>query len=433
VNASGIPVITASGPVTFCQGGSVTLTTSAAASYLWSPGGATTQSISVNTGGSYTVSVTGTCPGTSLPVVVTVNPATAVTLTTGNPVCSTDPVFALTGGVPAGGVYSGTGVSGGNFNPAVAGVGTFIITYTYTNSSGCTGTATSSMIVNNCGGCTSPPAKPGVIAGLVNGLCNQQGITYTIASVATATSYNWTVPSNCTIVSNTGTSITVNFLPGFVSGYLSVSANNACGTSLIRRLYVVSKIVIANNILGPILVCSNQQTAAYSIPPVPGATSYLWSISNGAAIVSSGNTAIADFSHSYGNHIVIKVRVANACGISNYKQLNITVNHDCEGEHEDDNDSRVMFSRSPAAFMIAAYPNPTAGRLTVDITTAEDAPCAINMYDMFGREVIQQRYPIAAGRNSIVLNTDEVVSGIYFLHVEVSGLPVKIIRIAINR
>ncbi len=91
--ASVAPAITAGGATTFCQGGSVTLTASTGSSYLWS-NGATTQSITVNTGGSYTVQVTnaaGCQSVASAPTVVTVNPVPPVpaitqtgnTLTTG--------------------------------------------------------------------------------------------------------------------------------------------------------------------------------------------------------------------------------------------------------------------------------------------------------------------------------------------------------------
>jgi hypothetical protein len=63
------PTITASGPTTFCNGGSVTLTASAGTSYLWS-NGATTQSITVTNAGSYTVTVDAVA---SAATVVTVN------------------------------------------------------------------------------------------------------------------------------------------------------------------------------------------------------------------------------------------------------------------------------------------------------------------------------------------------------------------------
>jgi hypothetical protein len=81
--------ITASGPTTFCPGGSVTLSVPAGAySYLWS-NGATTNSIAVNTAGSYTVTVKGTtanhCPVTSAPKVVTVSPPATATITASGP------------------------------------------------------------------------------------------------------------------------------------------------------------------------------------------------------------------------------------------------------------------------------------------------------------------------------------------------------------
>ena len=78
---AGKPTVTASGPLTFCSGGSVTLTSSAATGNLWS-NGATTQSISVTSTGSYSVKiVTGGCTSVaSSAVLVTVNstPATPV-------------------------------------------------------------------------------------------------------------------------------------------------------------------------------------------------------------------------------------------------------------------------------------------------------------------------------------------------------------------
>src|SRR5206468_2581905 len=55
----------------------------------------------------------------------------------------------LTGGSPAGGTYSGTGVSGNTFNPATAGTGTFKITYTYTDSKGCSNSAATNITVDS--------------------------------------------------------------------------------------------------------------------------------------------------------------------------------------------------------------------------------------------------------------------------------------------
>ncbi len=71
--------VTPSGNINICNGQNVTLTSQAADSYLWSPGGQTTQSISVNAAGNYTVQITDdTCSAGSLPVVITVTSAIPV-------------------------------------------------------------------------------------------------------------------------------------------------------------------------------------------------------------------------------------------------------------------------------------------------------------------------------------------------------------------
>lgn len=65
------PVITASGPTTFCEFDAVILTASEASNYAWT-GGSQEQSITVQTSGTYTVTVNGACDQfTSDPVILT--------------------------------------------------------------------------------------------------------------------------------------------------------------------------------------------------------------------------------------------------------------------------------------------------------------------------------------------------------------------------
>lgn len=81
VNALPTASITSTGN-SICQGQTATLTSSAGSSYLWS-NGATTQSIQVNTAGSYLVTVTAStgCKATSTPVNITVTAAPPTTVT----------------------------------------------------------------------------------------------------------------------------------------------------------------------------------------------------------------------------------------------------------------------------------------------------------------------------------------------------------------
>ena len=97
--------------------------------------------------GTYNVTVTD-ANGCSEDLTVTLNGPTLpeVTLAPFADVLITDSPFALTGGSPSGGVYSGTGVSNNSFNPAI-GSGNYSIVYTYEDGNGCSNSATQTIRV----------------------------------------------------------------------------------------------------------------------------------------------------------------------------------------------------------------------------------------------------------------------------------------------
>ncbi|MEP7163057.1 MAG: GEVED domain-containing protein [Ferruginibacter sp.] len=289
-------ISTGGGATAFCAGGSVTLTSSAATSYLWSTG-ATTQAIIVNASGNYSVTVknANNCSATSTVTVVTVNPLPTVTLAAFTTVCSTDAAFTLTGGSPAGGTYSGTGVSAGQFNPATAGVGAFTITYSYTNANNCTATATQSITVNNCGGCT-----PTISADKPTTFCEGSNVTLTSSA---ASSYSWSTGA-------TTQSITVNSSGTYT--VTTINANNCTATS--------SPVVVTVNPLpatptisagGATIFCAGGAVTLTS----SAATSYLWN--NGETTQAISVTTSGSYS--------VTVKNANNCSAASVATT-VTVN-----------------------------------------------------------------------------------------------------------
>ena len=144
------PTITPSGATTFCDGDEVQLTSSYSSGNTWSTG-ETDQTITVAASGNITVSYSnGSCSTESAATIVTVNPLPAVSMSPLSQVCVYNPAFALTGGSPAGGTYSGTGVTTNQFDPNTAGTGTHTITYSYTDGNGCSNDATTNIVVDAC-------------------------------------------------------------------------------------------------------------------------------------------------------------------------------------------------------------------------------------------------------------------------------------------
>lgn len=147
-------------PQSVCTGNPVNLGTLAVLgnTYLWTsqpPGFYSTQSnpmVFPNQTTTYTLTETNPLTQCSREnsVTITIKPQPVVSVIPMSQfVCKDSGPIVLSGGYPAGGTYTGMGVSQGMFNPANLNPGTYSISYQYTNADGCTAYAFRSMIVQN--------------------------------------------------------------------------------------------------------------------------------------------------------------------------------------------------------------------------------------------------------------------------------------------
>jgi subtilisin-like proprotein convertase family protein len=91
-----------------------------------------------------------TCTGTPITFTITVNPLPVVSAgTLPARICISDTLVPLNG-TPVGGSWSGIGTSGMNFVPTATAVGTWPITYTFSDLNGCTNRATIAATVLAC-------------------------------------------------------------------------------------------------------------------------------------------------------------------------------------------------------------------------------------------------------------------------------------------
>src|SRR5690554_4572017 len=144
------PTVDAGADQAVCEGAEVTLTAaSTGGTVTWDNGVTDGTPFTPTTTTTYTVSVDNNgCTATD-EVVVTVNPLPTVDAGADQTACTNHSAIALAG-TPAGGTFSGNGVSNNEFDPATAGVGTHTVTYTYADGNGCENTATLTVTVDGC-------------------------------------------------------------------------------------------------------------------------------------------------------------------------------------------------------------------------------------------------------------------------------------------
>ena len=275
--------VSANGSTSFCQGASLTLTSSAGASYAWNTG-ATTPSITTTAGGAYAVTVTAAngCSAQSQNMILTVNALPTVATTTGSAtVCSNG--TTLLGNTTGGGVWSSSNTALATVNPTsglVTGVaaGALNINYTVTSSSGCSAVSSKPMTV------ITPTAATIGTSGTTT-ICQGSNVTLTASS---SSSYLWSTGA-------TTQSITVA-----QSGPYSVTTvNNGCtAVSATTTVTVVNPPVASISANGLTALCSGGTVTLTAAP----ATTYLW---------STGATTQAITVSAAGNYSV--TATANGC------------------------------------------------------------------------------------------------------------------------
>ncbi|MDX6180810.1 T9SS sorting signal type C domain-containing protein [Flavobacterium sp. Fl-77] len=193
--------------------------------------------------------------------------------------------------------------------------------------SGVCPSATSATVVVTVN--TAVPAAPGAISGITPQCPALTGQVYSIAAVANATSYVWTVPTGWSITSGQGTtSVTVTTGNSSQSGNISVAAVNGCGTSTNQAYFYV-------NVSNPAPASAPVASAATSAQceavvanwsTVTNATGYYLDIATDNAFTNfvSGynNYNIAYSTGSFfagglpGGTLYYRVRAYNSCGVT---------------------------------------------------------------------------------------------------------------------
>ncbi len=335
-----------SGSSIVCQGNNLVTYTvpiiGNATSYSWTlPNGAsgisTTNSISVDysnsaTSGNITVIGINSCgegAGSTLPI--TVNPA---------------PMAA--------GVISGSSIVCQGQNAVVYTVSTIAnaTSYIWTLPNGASGTSTTNSIsvdysssstsgnisvkgINSCGEGTgsalpitvnTAPMAAGPISGSSIVCQGQNAVVYTVPAIANAASYMWTLPNGAIGTSMTN-SITVDFSASATSGNITVKGINSCGEGAGSILPIsVNRIPMAAGVIsGSSIVCQGQNAVSYTVPAIANATSYIWTLPNGA----SGTSAINSISVNFGSNAEsgeISVSGVNECGEGEAASLLVEVN-----------------------------------------------------------------------------------------------------------
>jgi hypothetical protein len=283
--------IQAAGPISFCQGGSVTLNASGAIGYSWS-NGASTSSIQVSVGGVYTVTGTGSngCSSSqSIQIVVFPGAVVPTISAIGDTSVCNDSVSLISSNAPSYLWSNGMQTS----SISVTKSGNYSVTSIDQN--GCQGTSNVIKVDVN----SASPIRPNSVVGELNPcfvMGSNNTLEYSVPFDSTAVSYTWLLTNGITFVGRSDSNvISVRFPAGFTTGQVRVTPKNACGSGLARAIYPKTSAISAGPVFNQSVtsVCNivgTLNTATYSINQIAGCNSYQWTVPLNCTLISGQNT-----------------------------------------------------------------------------------------------------------------------------------------------
>jgi len=363
--------VTASGPLQFCQGGSVTLTAAnGAQSYRWSTG-ATTQAISATIGGTYFVTVTGNngCKATSAEISVVVTNAPKPLISTNGPTTFCEGI-AVT--LDAGAGYQSYAWSTGATTRTISVTQSGSYSVIGTLSAGCVGTSDPiTVTVNNKPAATITAAGPTTFC---------DGGSVALSAPSGMTSYEWSNGA-------TSQSITVS-----ASGSFTVKVTNSGGCSAVSTPTVVTVNPLPAK---PVITTVNNQLSS-SV-----AAGYQWIL--GASDITGANQQV----YTPTANGTYKVRVRNNNGCENTSDgIVFTV-------------SSVIEDGDVAGLIVK--PNPATDNITFSIANDREEDVKFTILTVTGNEVLRVNTGKQSGMIVQTVNVSDIASGVYTLRVSIGN------------
>lgn len=173
---------------------------------------------------------------------------------------------------------------------------------------------------------TTPlPVQPSVVSGGTS-MCVGTTGTFSVVNDPSVDAYTWTVPSGWT---GTSTTNTIDVTAAANNGAITVTSENACGTSPVRILNVTTADVPVQpvTITGNTTFCQGE-TAAYSVVINPLASGYVWNFPADWTGTSTSNSINLTVGATSGP---VSVAAVNQCGTSTAQTINVTVNQVTNG------------------------------------------------------------------------------------------------------
>lgn len=334
-----------------------------------------------------------------------------------------------------------------NFAGIPSGVTTYYIGAKAKNAIGSSTTANTTLVPSTSSTAkllkvsTTLPVAVSAVSGQLVSLCGGP-ISYTMTASALANEYYIVAPTGAIVSSASFTSNNSNvlqtsdltFTVTYPSAYsvttttatadksIVITSLNGVGSSLTTKVLPLATALGAvgtntNSYANPTTGVTNVTlfgkcaTQTFTVPAVPYATGYVWTLPSGATGSSETNSIVIDFAAVSTplatTKVILKVKAWNGCVYSAEKSISLTF------------DGLTSCARmSSSSVLLEAsqiFPNPTSDMFTIDLNMSSRNEMTMSILSINGTLVSSRKLDMNQGLNTVSEDVSGLTTGLYFV------------------
>ena len=270
------------------------------------------------------------------------------------------------------------------------------------------------------------PSAVVTVVGQIGAICGGNTYNYSMTAALNAKEYQITAPigsivtsaSNPSNASNVLTTSDLAFSVALPSNFSTLAAKtiviyskNGVGLSAAAKTVVLnpaSPTIPAVNGGTTFTTCAN---VTFSVADMVGASSYTWTMANGAVIVSGQgtNTVVVSFAAVTVPSTLLRVKAISNCGVAGVDKYIALTNVACAVGN---NTNTAKISN-----VSEVYPNPVVDAFTVEMQSSKATAAQMQVYTFEGNLLLSKQINLAEGENTVSESVAELKKGLYIVKI----------------
>jgi hypothetical protein len=270
------------------------------------------------------------------------------------------------------------------------------------------------------------PSTVVTVTGQIGAICGGNTYNYTMTPALYTNAYQITAPvgsivtsaSNPSNASNVLTTSDLTFSVALPSNFSTLAAKtiviyskNGVGLSATAKtltLNPASPTIPAVNGGTTFTTCAN---VTFSVADMVGASSYTWTMANGAVIVSGQgtNTVVVSFAAVTVPSTLLRVKAISNCGVAGVDKYIALTNVACAVGN---NTNTAKISN-----VSEVYPNPVVDAFTLEMQSSKATAAQMQVYTFEGNLLLSKQINLAEGENTVSESVAELKKGLYIVKI----------------